>query len=82
MSIIEQVYARKKIYLLAAPICKCDFRGKHNTWEDSLVSDWCWLQESPCKSLSGRIHDSSEAWVWCDVDGVKNLECDTVSGAT
>ena len=81
---LEYVYATKQLYRLAAPDCKCDFRGKQ-TRKRFLIfdgGDWCWLQESPCKSLSGRIHDSSEAWVWCDADGVKNLECDTVSGAT
>ena len=82
MSKIEQVYARKKLYLLAAPICKCDFRGKHYTWEGSQVSYWCWLQESPCKSLTGRIYDNSETRGDCDIDGVKNLECNTVSGIT
>ena len=90
---LEYVYATKQLYRLAAPHCKCDFRGKHtrkSSWGLGNLfgkplsdgGDWCWLQESPCKSLTGRVYDNSETWGDCEVDGVKNLECNTVSGIT
>ena len=67
-----------KIFILySAPLCKCDFRGKQANFQDG---DWCWLQESPCKTLNGITHDSSNTWERCEHQGVKQLECDTFLG--
>lgn len=75
------------LYLYLVPECRCDFRGKqfdsHHNDENHKYSDdhyYCWLQETPCKDLTGYTVDNFWTWRYCVKNGEKLVECDIITG--
>ena len=52
--------------------CKCDSKGKQI---DQPNGDWCWLEKSPCRLLTGNIVPSSWTWVKCEHNGAMQIDC-------
>ena len=54
--------------LILVPECQCDVRG---TQLNVNYGDWCYVKDSPCKSLTGEVirPHVSGAWVRCHDQG-------------
>ena len=52
--------------------CKCDDLGKQI---DQVNGDWCWLEKSPCRLLTGNIVPSNWEWVDCEYNGAMQINC-------
>ena len=52
--------------------CKCNGKG---TQINQQTGDWCWVEESPCKLLTGNIVRSNGTWANCEHNGTMQIDC-------
>ena len=57
--------------------CKCDSKGKQMSTnpQNQQNVEWCTLDKSPCRLLTGNIVPSNHTWVMCYYQSAMQIDC-------